>query len=253
MFTSLPPKFPFSPRCIFTDIDDTLTFDGQLPQEAFTALHHLRDEGIKVIPVTGACGGWCDCIARTWPVEAVIGENGAFIMRMADGHLNRNFMQDEQSRQDNLHLLGELIAQIKVDVPDAHLTGDCQYRITDIAYDIGQDYSLSKSKIKTILKICETRGVQARASSIHINIWTGDHSKYSTSAHYLEQLAISEEETVFIGDSPNDESMFVNWQTTVGVANIIDFLPNLKKQPTYITRLPGGFGFAEFAESILKK
>ena len=40
----------------------------------------LKKAGFRVIPVTGRPAGWCDHIARFWPVDAVVGENGAFWM-----------------------------------------------------------------------------------------------------------------------------------------------------------------------------
>ncbi|MFC7611804.1 HAD-IIB family hydrolase [Teichococcus aestuarii] len=64
-------------RYVLTDIDDTLTTDGRLPAEAYSALQALDAAGIAVIPVTGRPAGWCDAIARHWPVAAVVGENGA--------------------------------------------------------------------------------------------------------------------------------------------------------------------------------
>lgn len=66
---------------VFCDIDDTLTWEGQLVPEAFAALHALRAAGLRVVPITGRPGGWVDHIARMWPVDAVVGENGAFWMR----------------------------------------------------------------------------------------------------------------------------------------------------------------------------
>ena len=65
-------------RILLTDIDDTITSDGQLEAEAYGALHRLNAAGIAVIPVTGRPAGWCDHIARMWPVAGVVGENGAF-------------------------------------------------------------------------------------------------------------------------------------------------------------------------------
>ena len=38
-----------------------------------------------MIPVTGRPAGWCDHIARMWPVDAVVGENGALYMRYDAG------------------------------------------------------------------------------------------------------------------------------------------------------------------------
>src|ERR1043165_3966354 len=68
-------------RFVLLDIDDTLTTDGRLTAAAYAALERLSQRGLRVIPVTGRPAGWCDMIARFWPVDAVIGENGAFYFR----------------------------------------------------------------------------------------------------------------------------------------------------------------------------
>ena len=68
-------------RGVLTDIDDTLTTHGRLTAQAYAALERLRAAGRRVIPITGRPAGWCDHIARMWPVDAVVGENGAFYMR----------------------------------------------------------------------------------------------------------------------------------------------------------------------------
>src|SRR6202040_2125472 len=68
-------------RFVLLDIDDTLTTDGRLTAAAYAALEDLSRRGLRVIPVTGRPAGWCDLIARFWPVDAVIGENGAFYFR----------------------------------------------------------------------------------------------------------------------------------------------------------------------------
>jgi hydroxymethylpyrimidine pyrophosphatase-like HAD family hydrolase len=64
-------------RYVLTDIDDTLTTEGTLTADAYTALERLRDAGLVVAPITGRPAGWCDHIARMWPADAVVGENGA--------------------------------------------------------------------------------------------------------------------------------------------------------------------------------
>jgi len=66
---------------VLTDIDDTLTTEGKLTWQAYAALARLKAAGKIVVPVTGRPAGWCDHIARMWPVDAVVGENGAFYMR----------------------------------------------------------------------------------------------------------------------------------------------------------------------------
>ena len=63
---------------VFTDIDDTLTSDGYLPAISYTAMERLQEAGLIVVPITGRPAGWCDLVARLWPVNGVVGENGAF-------------------------------------------------------------------------------------------------------------------------------------------------------------------------------
>ena len=68
-------------RGLLCDIDDTLSTAGRLSAEAYGALERLKEAGLLVVPVTGRPAGWCDHIARMWPVDAVVGENGAFYFR----------------------------------------------------------------------------------------------------------------------------------------------------------------------------
>ena len=88
---------------VLTDIDDTLTNSGRLPAVAFTALERLRKAGIKTIPITGRPAGWCDHIARMWPVDGLVGENGAFYFRYDDSRrkMQRRYSQPEKQRIDD--------------------------------------------------------------------------------------------------------------------------------------------------------
>ena len=65
---------------VLTDIDETVSSHGRLTAEAYGAMEALKNAGFRVVPVTGRPAGWCDHIARFWPVDAVVGENGAFWM-----------------------------------------------------------------------------------------------------------------------------------------------------------------------------
>ncbi|HEY9053884.1 MAG TPA: HAD hydrolase family protein, partial [Rectinemataceae bacterium] len=66
-------------RFALMDIDDTLTTEGKLPASSYSALWRLKEAGLVVVPITGRPAGWCDLIAREWPVDGVVGENGAFV------------------------------------------------------------------------------------------------------------------------------------------------------------------------------
>ncbi|MEO0605772.1 MAG: HAD hydrolase family protein, partial [Myxococcota bacterium] len=80
---------------VFCDVDDTLTWHGRLVPAAFDGLHRLQEAGIKVVPITGRPGGWVDQIARLWPVDGVVGENGGLWFYLQDGAMVRRFVQTE--------------------------------------------------------------------------------------------------------------------------------------------------------------
>src|SRR6267142_7133557 len=63
-------------RAVLFDIDDTLTTAGKLTAPAYAALERLHAAGKRTVAVTGRPAGWCDHIARMWPVDAVVGEIG---------------------------------------------------------------------------------------------------------------------------------------------------------------------------------
>src|SRR5881275_3372709 len=88
-------------RFVLLDIDDTLTTEGRLTAAAYAALERLSRRGFRVIPVTGRPAGWCDLIARFWPVDAVIGENGAFWFRydLERRTMIRRFWLSEEERE----------------------------------------------------------------------------------------------------------------------------------------------------------
>src|SRR4051812_7299860 len=88
---------------VLTDIDDTLTDEGQLGAQAYSALWSLNDAGIQVVPVTGRPAGWCEMIARQWPVAGVIGENGGFYFRYSKKKMHRHFalpLEQQKSNRD---------------------------------------------------------------------------------------------------------------------------------------------------------
>jgi hydroxymethylpyrimidine pyrophosphatase-like HAD family hydrolase len=60
---------------VFTDVDDTLTWDGQLDGATYQALESLSAAGLKVIPVTGRSSGWGHMMMSSWPIDAVVAES----------------------------------------------------------------------------------------------------------------------------------------------------------------------------------
>lgn len=246
-------------RFFFHDIDDTLTTDGRLTAPAFAALWDLHRAGIRVIPVTGRPAGWCDHIARMWPVDAVIGENGAFYFAYDRIHrtMHRSFLQSESDRQQGTALLETLREQVLRDVPGCAVSADQSYRLADLAIDFCEDVEpLDSRAIDAICRIAGDLGLTWKVSSIHVNCWYGNFDKLSCLKHFLRDhagrtLNDLQDSMIFIGDSPNDEPMFSEVTQTIAVANIRNCLDRLTYLPAYITEGSSGEGFREAVDTIL--
>lgn len=246
-------------RYVFCDIDDTLTTDGKLEAEAYQALWKLAKAGLRVIPVTGRPAGWCEMIARLWPVEAVIGENGAFYFSYdaQAKKMQRYFDQDPKTMQLNQQKIMALGEQAIAKFAGSAWASDQFCRKLDAAIDFCEDVAdLGRETAKQIATFFIQHGASAKVSSIHVNAWFGDHDKLKMCQQYLqhqEQLGLDDlqEKLCFIGDSPNDESLFAAFRYSVGVANVSDFLSQLQFPPQYLCSQRSGAGFVEFAEQIL--
>src|SRR5437763_14224785 len=203
-------------RFLLLDIDDTLTTDGRLTAAAYAALERLSQRGLRVIPVTGRPAGWCDHIARMWPVDAVVGENGAFWFRhdAKAGKLLKRYALEGNDRAKRGKRLREIAARILDEVPGCALSSDQGYREADIAIDFREDVpELPREQVMKIVEIMQTEGLTAKVSSIHVNGWFGDYDKLSTTRRMLEEdfsidVDREREAFVFVGDSPNDQPKF---------------------------------------------
>jgi HAD superfamily hydrolase (TIGR01484 family) len=167
-------------RFVLTDLDDTLTSAGKLTAEAYGALQALQRAGKQVILVTGRPAGWCDHIARMWPVDAVVGENGAFYFWFAGGRLGKRFVDDAATRARHRRALARIAHRILAQVPGAALAADQGYRETDLAIDYCEDVpALPLASAERIAELMRAAGLSAKVSSIHVNGWFGRYDKLS--------------------------------------------------------------------------
>jgi HAD superfamily hydrolase (TIGR01484 family) len=244
-------------RAVLLDIDDTLTTDGKLTAEAYDALERLQRAGLRVVPVTGRPAGWCDHIARMWPVDAVVGENGAFYFLHADKRLQKRFHDDAAVRKEKRARLEAIAARILAEVPGCALASDQAYRETDLAIDYCEDVPpLPLQAAERIAQLMRNAGLSAKVSSIHVNGWFGEYDKLAMTRRLCaERFALDLEranrDVVFVGDSPNDAPLFGFFENSVGVANVRRFAAALAQPPKYLTRMASGAGFAELAQHVL--
>jgi HAD superfamily hydrolase (TIGR01484 family) len=244
---------------VLFDIDDTLTTEGRLTASAYAGMERLQAAGLRVIPITGRPAGWCDHIARMWPVDGVVGENGAFYFRY-DHELRvmrRGFVDDDGTRARHRARLREIALEILSAVPGSAIAADQQYRETDLAIDYCEDVErLPPEAVERIAALMRSRGLTAKVSSIHVNGWFGAYDKLATTRRLMaecfgEDLEKERARYVFIGDSPNDAPLFAFFPHAVGVANVGDFGSRIERLPAYVTRARCGAGFRELVDFLL--
>ncbi len=261
-------------RGVCLDIDETLSTRGKLTAEAYSALWSLKNAGFAVVPITGRPAGWCDHIARFWPVDAVVGENGAFTYFMQGGVRRKLVTLFPAARNTDLGCaelqenLKSLADRIRASFPEARWASDQAYREWDLAIDIREDVpAWEDSRVDALLKLCRDSGAHAKLSSIHVNTWFGDYDKLSGFDAWLKAgcpgvsgadaaLPLQNRDAwIFIGDSPNDEPLFEGFRHSVGVANLKPYLQQgkVKNPPAWITSRESGAGFAEMTARLASR
>ena len=253
-------------KYILMDIDDTLTGEGKLPVSSYAALWKLKEAGLKVIPVTGRPAGWCDLIAREWPVDGVVGENGALVFweEPACGGTEAKLPVLKAEYHPNaVRNDHKVLVRVKErafsEFPELRLAKDQFARLFDIALDFAEeDPVLPLSAAQRIKAIAEEEGAIAKISSIHVNVWMGSYDKLKMAEHFLSKrfgwgAGAGDREVVFVGDSPNDEPMFARFPLACAVANIRRYEALVRKLPAFAASRECGEGFAEIAETILRK
>jgi HAD superfamily hydrolase (TIGR01484 family) len=239
-----------------TDIDDTLTHAGVIEPAALAALHALRDAGLPVIAITGRPLGWSRPFAQSWPVNAIVAENGAVALLCERGHTVTEYAQDASTRAANTQRLRAMAARVLHEVPGTRLAQDSAGRETDIAIDHSEFVQLPPNAIAQAVALMQEAGMHATVSSIHLNGWFGDHNKLSGAQWMLRRLFgrdLQDEigDWIYVGDSPNDQTMFGAFPLSVGVANLTRFAAQLVTWPRYVTQQERGAGFAEVAQALL--
>jgi hypothetical protein len=244
---------------LITDIDDTLTTDGVLTAGAYAALEQLRRSGLRVIVTTGRPAGWCDHIARMWPVDAVVGENGAVCFwydRKRRVLAARHSLTEDELRA-NRERIDAVAREVLRRVPGTALASDQFCRLYDLAVDYCEDVPhIGEAQVDRVVDIKQAAGMTAKVSSIHVNGWFGTHDKLSMSRQLLREnfgvdIDADRGRIVYAGDSPNDAPMFGHFPLSVGVANVRDFASRMEALPAYVTQGRSGEGFSELAALLI--
>ena len=244
-------------RGLLFDIDDTLTTEGRLTAQAYTALERLKNAGRVVVAVTGRPAGWCDHIARMWPVDAVVGENGAFYFSHERGKLLKRYQDAAEVRAAKRARLAAIAERILATVPGSALASDQPYREADLAIDYCEDVPpLPLEAAERIAGLMRQAGLSAKISSIHVNGWFGGYDKLAMARvlfaeKFATDLDAANAQFAYAGDSPNDAPMFAFFANSIGVANVARFAGHMAVQPKFVAHAAAGAGFAEIAAHLL--
>ena len=235
------------------DVDDTLTREGVLEEEAYAALFRLREAGLRRIAVTGRPLGWMEPLALMWPIDLAVGENGAgWIWR--EGRVARRGLFAPEG--EGAQVLAEVRARVRAALPELQEAGDQALRRCDLAYDIGETARVPSARVAQLVEIIEACGARAVVSTVHAHAMPGGWDKAQGTARAAsEVLGIGEgrlkERYLFVGDSGNDAAAFAFFAHTAGVANVRDHLHAISVPPRWVARAPRGQGFAEIVAVLL--
>ena len=248
--SNMPKESAKKIKALLFDLDGTFVSNDQLVSKAYESLEQLRNSGIKTIAVTGRPAGWCDLMARWWPIDAVVGENGAFFYSKLGNKIVRKTYHDSKSLPFYQEKLQRLFAKLLEKYNYLQLASDQSFRNWDLAIDIAEEVSVSMDVALDIVEICKNEGAEAAISSIHVNIWFGDYNKENMSLKVLDGFGLNEKDGIYIGDSPNDSPMFGCFPLSVGVSSVSNYVNIMDNHPEYITEGDGADGFVELVDFI---
>lgn len=239
------------------DVDDTLTRDGRVEAPAFEALWRMKEHGLRLLAVTGRPLGFAEVMARTWPVDAAVGENGAGFVQVSEHGLQLGYYAEDALRAEHAQLLRELRVQVAEQLPFAQLADDNWARRCDVAWDVAERAQLSPEQIGSLRALIESSGARCLVSSVHAHAVPGSYDKATGAVLALKavlgvELAAEKERWLFVGDSGNDAAAFSFFPLSAGVSNVRAYLGSLPTPPRYVSVTDRGRGFAEIAARVLQ-
>lgn len=221
------------PKIIFSDFDGTLTDGVKFTSDFLKVIELLESHNVPMVIVTGRSKSWAHFFLTHFPsLKVVISEGGGVISRAgADTIINDEAMVEA----DVLNQLEHFCHKLKTRFPNLQLTADSFGRQCDRAIDL-IDLKKMPSLQREVEEFMKQEKVNFSVSSVHLNFWCGDISKFKAVEHYLHTEGVSEKDCLYFGDAPNDQSMFKHFTQSVGVSNIEDVLDQLTHKPKIVLK-----------------
>jgi hydroxymethylpyrimidine pyrophosphatase-like HAD family hydrolase len=210
------------------DYDETLASGGQVPSSAREALARLRSGGNKAILVTGReLEDLITVFSDIWLFDMVVAENGAVLYRPEDDHVRAlagpplpRFLEKLRHRGVQPLAAGRVIVATK----QRHYAA---VNLTIAEMDLPLDIVLNRDSLMVL-----PQGI--------------DKSTGLTVA--LEELQISAQSVVGVGDAENDAPFLNLCGCSVAVANA---LPAIQEIVDVVTDQPSTAGVMEVIDKIM--
>lgn len=237
---------------LFFDLDDTVLDEGELAASTYDALFALKKSGLALVVVTGRPSSWVQVVARMWPVDAAISENGALGFMKVGSRLRCLDGVEAVERQSRRQRLSALAQEMRRQFSELVPTDDVGGRVSDYTFDIGEFQQVEAETVRRAREFARQRGARTTVSSVHLHITFDRVDKAIGALAYAGRtmdVTRARYRYAFIGDSQNDAPCFAAFKTTVGVANCRG---RFSIPPRYLTRQKRGAGFVEFATQVCR-
>ena len=240
-------------RGLLFDLDDTFLNEGHLEPGAFFALGAMRDAGLRLVVVTGRPIGWARILARQWPVDGVVSENGAIAAYLDEGKLHVLDPLPSQQRSQRREHLDALIQKMHRRFAGLRAAEDAPLRVSDYTFDIGEYEHPPTSLVEEAVGFARAAGARTTCSSVHLHVTYDGDDKASGALRFLKRRFGEDPSAAlscyaFIGDSSNDASCFSAFDVTIGVSNLSG---RFSLPPRFSTRAARASGFAEAAGTLI--
>jgi HAD superfamily hydrolase (TIGR01484 family) len=238
------------------DLDDTVLTHGVLTREAYDAIWSLHEAGLRLVAVTGRPSGWGEVIARQWPIDGAVTENGAVHVVREGSGVALSFDGDALAVADRRARLDALVRTVKDLMPHVKLADDVHARRSDVAWDIAERERLDAASIAELGRLVIAAGARTTRSSVHLHASFERDDKASGVIRFIasrfgDDAGAALHRYAFVGDSGNDAACFAAFQTTFGVENVRAYARVLSVPPRWVAPSKRGAGFAEIARAIL--
>lgn len=252
----LPAEEARGIKGLLFDLDDTVLSHGVLSRAAYDAIWSLHEAGLRLVAVTGRPSGWGEVIARQWPIDGAVTENGAVHVVREGRGVALTFDGDLAQVAERRARLDELLHAVAKTMPHVRLADDVHARRSDVAWDIAERERLDAISIQELTQLVLAAGARTTRSSVHLHASFERDDKASgairfVNARFGDDAGAAIHRWAFVGDSGNDAACFAAFRTTFGVENVRAYARVLSVPPRWVAPSKRGAGFAEIAKAIL--